>query len=519
MTEFRMPSLGADMVEGTLLHWYVRPGQVVHIGDVVAEVDTTKAAIEVESFDDGILAAILVPEGATVPVGTPLATIEPAAGSVGTPPPAERTDREPAPEDTPVGTHPDAATAPAADHTPTPPHTADAMTSGRGISPAGGGGTSKKAGHDLHATPLIRKLAEEAGIDIDTVQGSGPAGRVVRADIDRIKTAGSSNAPSSETERGAARPASTVSTVPGDKAVQGTPKTYTGRASGYARRLSSAADIELSGVQGSGPDDAVRARDLPTGVSERQPEPDSVRPPPPRNVPGDNASAETPRRSPATARQMIAAAMTRSKRTVPHYYLSSSVDMDAAMRRLRTVNEQAPVPERIVSSALLLCAAARAARAVPELNGFWLDEEFRPAPDVHVGMVVSLREGGILVPTISDADHLSATAMMQAVRDAVARTRAGRLRSRDTVQATITVTSLGDLGADAVFGVIPVPQVAIVGFGAVTEKPCAVAGMVGVRPQVTATLSADHRASDGAVGARFLRCLADHLQHPEELCP
>ncbi|MEV3964455.1 dihydrolipoamide acetyltransferase family protein [Nocardia sp. NPDC050193] len=522
MTEFTMPSLGADMVEGTLLHWYVRPGQVVHIGDVVAEVDTTKAAIEVESFDDGILAAILVPEGATVPVGTPLATIEPAAGSVGAPPPAERTDGEPAPEGTPVGTHPDAATTPAADHTgpaPLPPHTAEAISGGREISPPGGGGAGKKAGHDLHATPLIRKLAEEAGIDIDTVHGSGPAGRVVRADIDRIKAAGSSNAPRSETERRTAHPASTVSTVPSDKAVQGTPKTYTGRASGYARRLASAADIELSGVQGSGPDDAIRARDLPTGVSERQPVPDSVRPPPPRNVPGDNATAETPRRSTATARQMIAAAMTRSKRTVPHYYLSSTVDMDAAMRRLRTVNEQMPVQERIVSSALLLCATARAARAVPELNGFWLDEEFRPAPDVHVGMVVSLREGGILVPTISDADHLSATAMMQAVRDAVARTRAGRLRSRDTVQATITVTSLGDLGADAVFGVIPVPQVAIVGFGAVTEKPCAVAGMVGVRPQVTATLSADHRASDGAVGARFLRCLADQLQHPEELCP
>ncbi|MFI5719534.1 dihydrolipoamide acetyltransferase family protein [Nocardia sp. NPDC051750] len=521
MAEFRMPSLGADMVEGTLLHWYVRPGQVVHIGDVVAEVDTTKAAIEVESFDDGILAAILVPEGATVPVGTPLATIEPAAGPSGTSPPVERADGETAPEDTPSGTQPDTATTPAADHTgpaPLPPPTADARPGDRGISPPAGGGTGKKTGHDLHATPLIRKLAEEAGIDIATVHGSGPAGRVVRADIDRIKAAASSNEPSPETERRSARPAPTPSTVRGGRAAQGAPKTYTGRASGYARRLASASGIELSGVQGSGPDDAVRARDVPTGTSERPP-PDTVHPRPPRDVPGDNATAETPRRSPATARQMIAAAMTRSKRTVPHYYLSSTVDMDAAMRRLRTVNGQKPVPERIVSSALLLCAAARAARSVPELNGFWLDEEFRPAPDVHVGMVVSLREGGILVPTISDADHLSAAAMMRSVRDAVARTRAGRLRSRDTVQATITVTSLGDLGADAVFGVIPVPQVAIVGFGAVTEKPCAVAGMVGVRPQVTATLSADHRASDGAVGARFLRCLADHLQDPEELCP
>ncbi|WP_425339829.1 2-oxo acid dehydrogenase subunit E2 [Nocardia carnea] len=125
--------------------------------------------------------------------------------------------------------------------------------------------------------------------------------------------------------------------------------------------------------------------------------------------------------------------------------------------------------------------------------------------------------GGILVPTIPDADRLSPTQMMQAMRGLVARTRSSRLRSRDTTQATITVTNLGDLGADAVFGVIPVPQVAIIGFGAVTERPCAVAGLVGVRPQVTATLSADHRASDGAVGARFLHCITDYLQHPEEL--
>ena len=191
--------------------------------------------------------------------------------------------------------------------------------------------------------------------------------------------------------------------------------------------------------------------------------------------------------------------------------------MEKATRALHAINEQAPVPDRIVVSALLLCAVARAARAVPELNGFWTDEQFQPASDVHPGTVVSLREGGILVPTIPDADRVSPAQMMHAMREAVGRTRTGRLRSRDTTQATITVTNLGDLGADAVFGVIPIPQVAIVGFGAVTERPCAGAGLVGVRPQVTVTLSAGHRASDGAVGARFLHRLTDHLQHPEEL--
>ena len=142
---------------------------------------------------------------------------------------------------------------------------------------------------------------------------------------------------------------------------------------------------------------------------------------------------------------------------------------------------------------------------------------FRPATAVHLGVVVSLRGGGIIVPTITDADSLDLPAMMSALRSVVARARAGRLRSSDTTPATITVTNLGDMGVDSVYGVIAVPQVAIVGLGAVRERPCAVDGLLGVRPQLTATLSADHRASDGATGARFLHVIADLIQHPQEL--
>ncbi|MBF6137342.1 2-oxo acid dehydrogenase subunit E2 [Nocardia otitidiscaviarum] len=216
-------------------------------------------------------------------------------------------------------------------------------------------------------------------------------------------------------------------------------------------------------------------------------------------------------------RAMIAAAMTRSKQTVPHYYLSSTIDMAAAVGWLRETNRRLAVSERVLPAALLLRATALAARKVPDINGFWVDGRFEPAERVDLGVVVSLRGGGIIVPTVPRADTLSVPATMAAVRGIVARSRDGQLRAADATPATLTVTNLGDLGVDSVFGVIPPPQVAIVGFGAVTERPCAVDGLLGVRPQVTATLSADHRASDGAVGARFLHTLSELLQHPEEL--
>ncbi|MGW4356815.1 2-oxo acid dehydrogenase subunit E2, partial [Nocardia sp. NPDC004582] len=226
---------------------------------------------------------------------------------------------------------------------------------------------------------------------------------------------------------------------------------------------------------------------------------------------------DAPQHDPAEVRKVIAAAMTRSKRTVPHYYLSSTIDMTAARDWLADHNRRVPVADRILPAALLLAATARAAAAVPELNGHWIDDEFRPAAAVHLGVVVSMRAGGIIVPTIPDADRLALPELMSALRGVAERARAVRLRSTDATPATITVTNLGDLGVDSVFGVIAAPQVAIVGFGAVTERPCAVGGLLGVRPQLTATLSADHRATDGAIGARFLHAVDTLLHTPEEL--
>lgn len=216
-------------------------------------------------------------------------------------------------------------------------------------------------------------------------------------------------------------------------------------------------------------------------------------------------------------RLAIARLMSRSKREIPHYYVSNTVDMGAALAWLRERNRSADMSARIVPAALLLKATALAAREVPELNGYWTEERFVPAPAVHLGVAVSMRGGGLITPAIHDAADLPAAELMGRLRDLVNRARAGRVRGSELTDATITVTNLGDQGVESVTGVIYPPQVALVGFGKITERPWAVRGLLGVRPVIATTLAADHRATDGYTGARFLTVLAELLQQPEEL--
>jgi pyruvate dehydrogenase E2 component (dihydrolipoamide acetyltransferase) len=216
-------------------------------------------------------------------------------------------------------------------------------------------------------------------------------------------------------------------------------------------------------------------------------------------------------------RRAIAAAMTRSKREIPHYYLSLDMDVARAVSWLATENATRPATDRILFAAVLLKATAVAARQVPEMNGFFVDGAFRPSAALHVGTAVSLRQGGLVAPAIHDVDRKSLAEVQASLRDLVNRVRAGRLRSSEMSDPTLTVTNLGEQGTDAVFGAIFPPQVALVGFGRVVERPWASGGMLGVRHMVTATLSADHRVSDGHRGALFLAALERSLQKPEDL--
>jgi pyruvate dehydrogenase E2 component (dihydrolipoamide acetyltransferase) len=366
MAEFRMPSLGADMEAGTLLEWKVKPGDRVNRGDIIAVVDTQKAAIEVETFVTGVVEKLLVAEGTRVPVDTVLATI--------------RTDEEP---------------------------------------------SRPRAERRARVSPAARKRARELSVAPDRIDGTGEGGAVTLDDVER-----------------AARPA-----PPGPEAV----------------------------------------------------------------------TAALPADRRADVMRAMAAAMSRAKKEIPHYYLSTTIDLGPAMVWLTAENASRPVERRILPGVLLLKGTALALKEVPELNGFYVDGTLRRADSVHLGSAVSLRGGGIIAPAIRDADQKSLDEIMRSVADLVQRARSGTLKSSELSDSTVTVTSLGDRGSDVVFGVIYPPQVALVGFGRIVERPWVAAGQVIPRPTVVASLSADHRASDGHRGAAFLRALDRTLQQPEAL--
>jgi pyruvate dehydrogenase E2 component (dihydrolipoamide acetyltransferase) len=216
-------------------------------------------------------------------------------------------------------------------------------------------------------------------------------------------------------------------------------------------------------------------------------------------------------------RQAIAAAMSRSKREIPHYYLSETLDFTAASTWLEAWNQQQPPERRLLSAVLLLKATALALQAVPQLNGFYENGAFRPGPGIHVGWAIALRGGGLVAPAIHDVDRKSLPELMDALRDLVQRARAGGLRSSELTDPTVTVTSLGDRGAESVFGVIYPPQVAIVGLGRPVQRPWVVDGQVAARSLVSATLAADHRVSDGHLGGQLLAALQQALQSPGRL--
>jgi pyruvate dehydrogenase E2 component (dihydrolipoamide acetyltransferase) len=216
-------------------------------------------------------------------------------------------------------------------------------------------------------------------------------------------------------------------------------------------------------------------------------------------------------------RAAIAAAMTRSKREIPHYYLEHQIDMTRAEEWLARTNAARSPESRLLMGALTIKAAALAARRFPALNGFYRDGAFSPAPAVHVGVAIAIRGGGLAAPAIHDTDKLALDDLMNRMRDLVQRMRAGRVRSSEIADATITLSSLGERGVEALYGVIYPPQVAIIGIGKVVKRPWLVEDVVVPRSVVTITLAADHRVSDGHAGALFLAEIGQLLEEPEKL--
>jgi len=241
-------------------------------------------------------------------------------------------------------------------------------------------------------------------------------------------------------------------------------------------------------------------------------------PPPAAKAPAPAApAAATMAERSAQMRKVIGAAMARSKREIPHYYLAEDVPLIEAMQWLAQQNMSRGVTDRLLLAPLLLKCVAAALRRYPELNGYYRDDAFTPGDGIHIGVAISLRAGGLVTPALLDVDRKDIDQLNRELLDLIRRTRAGSLKSTELSAGTITVTSLGDQGVGAVYGVIYPPQVALVGFGRVTERPWAVGGGLRVAPVVTATLAADHRVSDGHRGGLFLAALRELLQNPAEL--
>lgn len=273
------------------------------------------------------------------------------------------------------------------------------------------------------------------------------------------------------------------------------------RASPAARRLAQTHGIDFSTLTGSGPGGEIVIADVERSLG-------ATAPPEKKRAIGLDLDA---------MRIAIAAAMARSKREIPHYYLEHQVDITASEQWLASTNASRPPDARLLMSTLTIKSVALAARRFPAFNGFYRDGSFHPEAAIHVGVAIAIRGGGLAAPALHDADHLSLDELMARMRDLVQRTRAGRIRSSEISDPTITVSSLGDRGVDALYGIIYPPQVAIVGFGKSVLRPWIVDGAIGPRSIITTTLSADHRVSDGHAGALFLAEIGKLLQEPERL--
>ena len=390
-----MPSLGADMEDGTFTGWHVEPGQNVARGEVICVVETQKGAVEVEIWEAGVLAKLIASPGQKIPVGQVMALVATAgedwkaiAARAPSPPP-------------PPGGEPRAGT--------------PARTASQQPAAVTDSGAPPPPSERVKVSPAARRRAEELGIDLASVKPSG------------------------------------------------------------AHCAISMADVEIAAAATKPPDRQAGMRDA------------------------------------------IAAAMSRSKREIPHYYLASEINVESAIAWLEKRNAAVPISERVLFAAMQLKAVACALRETPELNGFYQGGAFRPAAGMHLGVAVSLRGGGLVAPALHDVDKLTLADLMAGLKDLLRRARSGQLRSSEMSDPTITVTNLGDLGVDTVFGVIYPPQVALVGIGRSTVKPWVTGATIVPARIVHATLSADHRISDGMRGARFLVELDRLLQLPESL--
>ncbi len=512
--EVTMPQMGADMTEGTVVRWLKGVGEQVNRGEIIAEIETDKATVELEAFESGTVLQHVASEGETVPVGDVIALLgEPGEAVVEEPvrkPPAEtpvrrtveradETAAEAAPvssaatplpgkEVSPPAETPARQTVERADETeaePAPVASTVTPMPGREVSPPPGANGSGRetptptAGERLRVSPVARRVAHDAGLDISTLKGSGPDGRILRRDVEAaVKSRGA--APAARAE--APAPAPTAAPAAG--------------------------------------------REAPAPEREAAPAAGGEAPAPERAEAPATAPVARPQAAPATAagevqalskmRQAIARRMTLSKQQQPHYYLTLDIDMTEALAFREQLNVTATAEQRVSVNDLVVKACALALQRHLKFNSAFGETGLQFHDRINIDIGIALDEG-LIAPAILDCGDKSLGRIAVEAKGLIERAKSGRLSSDEYTAGTFTITNLGAYGVETLIGIINPPQAAILGVGSVMPQPVVRDGDVAVRQVMKVALSADHRVTDGAEGARFIKEIQGLLENPASL--
>ena len=471
MAEVIMPRLSDTMEEGSVAKWLKQPGDHVESGDVIAEIETDKAVMELEAYESGVLQQVLVPEGEVVPIGQPIAIIgDGTPATTSTVPPATGARQTPSEEGAPATIARTTAEARAEVQPPAasaPPQPATPAADGDG----------RAEGGRMLATPVARRMAEEWGIDLGQVRGTGPGGRILRENVEDYRQSSGAAPPSPDPspavrERGAASTRA-AGIQPTHSPTAGTPVLV---------RPGGEAPVSRAAGEGSG-----------EGVTPL-----------------------------SRMRRAIARTMTGSKPGVPHFYVASEIDMAEALKLRAQINEAGAAEVKISVNDLVVKAVAKALRAFPALNSSYATgADDQPGVIRHEQVNVSIAtalEDGLLAPVVRDTDTKSLSTIAAEIQDMAARAREGRIRQNELEGATFQVSNLGMFDVFAFISVITPPQAASLAVGSVRRIPVVQEnGELGVGEMMLVVLSADHRVTDGATGARFLQELKRLLQTPLSL--
>ncbi len=451
-TTIVMPQMGYDMQEGTVVRWMKKEGEEVARGEVLAEIETDKATVEYEAFVGGVLRKIVAQEGVAIPVGDLIAVIT--------------APDEPLPDD--LGISPPAAQPGGA--SPTPQATSATSASG-----------------EVRASPIARRIAREQGIDLATLTGSGPGGRIVEADVLAAAEAKAQEA--------------AAAMAPGGVL-----------ASPIARRLAREQGIDLAALTGSGPGGRIVEADVlaaSEAASVAEPEPAQAATSSTEEPGGDRVDL-------SRMRQAIARVTGDSKRDTPHFYVSSYVDMSKAMALRADVNQAVPSESRVSVNDLIVKACAMALQRYPKFNAFFRGDHLQMNPNVNIGIAIAL-ESGLIVPGINGCENKTLVEIAADSRDLISRAHTGTLRNEEYSGTTFSISNLGMFDVDSFTAIIYPPHAAILAVGRVKEQPVVRDGQVMVSQMMNATLSVDHRVADGAEAAQMLMEVKRLLENPVSL--